>query len=460
MTAHPGHDGALKWSAAQEALAGDSALVAVTRGPEHRVVYSNGAYRRAHDKHAGADPSRLDDVLSTGRPAAHCVGPITFVCSPIRGPAGEDTCVLVVGVDESELIRSRSLPRTLHQPDELRVAARYRPGGDGSEAGGDWYDVIPIGAGRTALVIGDVMGRGAHAAEVMSEIRSALRAYARLDLPPQEVLSLLDALVSELQPVQIATCLYATFDPVDSSLTYSTAGHPPPLLRDPDGTVRVLPAQPGAALGVRNAPYPVQQVLLPAGAILVMYTDGLVERRGEAVEVGISALAEALRDADRPLEEFADGVLRRLGTERGEDDVALLLARSTPALSAGSPERSVRLQLDSGEEPARRARAYANGVLSAWQLPQALRDDIVIVVGELVVNAVLHSGVAQELRLRRTPHRVVLEVLDRSPRPPRPRPTDPEAESGRGLYMVAQLADRWGARPLEGGKSVWCEFLA
>lgn len=349
-----------------------------------------------------------------------------------------------------------------HQPDELQVAARYWPSAGETDAGGDWCDVIPVGAGRTALVIGDVMGHGDDAAEVMGQLRPALRAYARLDLPPAEVLGQLDAVVSELHPAQIATCLYAIFDPVESVVSYATAGHPAPLLRLPDGTVQRLTAQPGAPLGVVGGPYPVQQVPLPAGAILLLYTDGLVERRGEQTEVGIAALADAISGADRPLEEFADVVLQRLELDSlgGDDDVALLLARSAPATTAGSPERSMRLQLSSGEEPARRARAYANGVLSAWRLPQALREDIVVVVGELVANAVLHSGVAQEMRLRRTARRVVLEVLDRSPRAPQPRPADPQAESGRGLHLVAQLADRWGARPLDGGKSVWCEFRA
>lgn len=288
----------------------------------------------------------------------------------------------------------------------------------------------------------------------------ALRAYARLDLPPAEVLGLLDAVVSEMQPVQIATCCYATFDPVESVLSYATAGHPPPLLRHPDGTFRRLSAQPGAPLGVLDGPYPVQQIQLPAEAVLMLYTDGLVERRDQDIEIGITAMADALSGIDRPLEELADLALRQFTPDNVDDDVALLLARNVPPTAAGSAERSIRLELNSGEEPARRARAYVNGVLSAWQLPQSLRDDIVIVAGELVVNAVLHSGVAQELRLRRTRHRVVLEVLDRSPRTPKPRPADPEAESGRGLHLVAQLADRWGARPLEGGKSVWCEFLA
>jgi len=525
MKDNPGQDTTLSWSSMREALAQVPALVAVTQGPEHQLIYSNDAYQRAFsprevapsDQPADAQPrlldiglcAPLDDVFTSGRshsvravlrtpgaPGAdiaagdcHRVRHFAFGYAPLRDTGGQVTGILVVGTDESEQVRSaissdgteprqpaasRALQRSLltqplHQPDELQVAGRYLPSSE-TDAGGDWYDVIPIGAGRTALVIGDVMGRGIHAAALMGQLRSALRAYARLDLPPAEVLGLLDTFVSDLEPIQIATCVYAIFDPVESLLSYSTAGHPPPLLRHPDGTVARLTAQPGAPLGVLGGPYPLQQVTVPAGAILLLYTDGLVERRGEDIEAGITALADVVRDADRPLEELADVVLQRLGPgslgldgtgpDRGDDDVALLLVRSTLRATTDSAGRSLRLQLNSGDEPARRARAYANGVLSAWRLPRTLREDIVIVVGELVANAVLHSGVAQELRLRRTPHRVVLEVVDRSARVPRPRPSDPEAESGRGLHLVAQLADRWGVRPLDGGKSVWCEFLA
>ncbi len=360
-------------------------------------------------------------------------------------------------------LQNRLLAQPLHQPDELQVAVRYLPGVGEGEAGGDWYDVIAIGAGRTALVVGDVMGRGLSAAAVMGQLRAALRAYARLDLVPTEVLGLLDGVVSELHPAQIATCLYATFDPVESVLSYASAGHPPPLLRYADGTVERLPVAPGTALGMRDGPYTAQRVTVPAGATILFYTDGLVGRPSLDIDLKISALADAISGPDRPLEELADVVLSWVDPDNAgggaADDAALLLARSVPATTGGVPDRSMRLQLDSGDEPAKRARAFASGVLRAWQLPQALNDDIVVVVGELVANAVLHSGSAQELRLRRTPHRVVLEVLDRSPRTPRPRPVDPEAESGRGMHLVAKLADRWGARPLDGGKSVWCEFL-
>jgi len=456
----------VSWPPVRAALADAPALVAVMSGPEHQLSYTNDAYRRSFGRIADGAPdrTRLDAVYTSGLPYTHRIGHFTFVYTPLRDAGGDITGILVVGVDKSVqpplAAQPGLLPQPLHQPDELQVAARYLAGAPDTEAGGDWYDVIPLAAGRTALAIGDVMGRGVAASAVMGQLRSALRAYARLDLPPAEVLGLLDALVSELHPVQIATCLYATFDPVESVLSYATAGHLPPLLRHADGTVRRLPARPGAPLGALDGPYPAQHIQMPAEAILMLYTDGLIERRNQDIEAGITALADAISGADLPLEELADAALQQFTGENVDDDIALLLARSVPATIAGSPERSMRLQLSSGEEPARRARAYVNGVLSAWQVPQSLRDDIVIVVGELVVNAVLHSGVAQELRLRRTRHRVVLEVLDRSPRRLKPRPADPEAESGRGLYLVAQLADRWGARPLEGGKSVWCEFLA
>ena len=125
------------------------------------------------------------------------------------------------------------LPPMTFDPDQLEVATFYQPGVAGTQVGGDWYDVIEVGAGRTALVIGDVMGRGVHAAAVMGQLRAAVRAYARLDLPPADVLEYLDGVVRELGEVQIVTCVYAIFDPSDRSLIYANAGHLPPLLTVP-----------------------------------------------------------------------------------------------------------------------------------------------------------------------------------------------------------------------------------
>lgn len=271
------------------------ALVAVVYGPEHRLAYVNGAYATVFGPRPAGHTARealpeldelgllplMDQVLRSGKPRTVKSRKIpggdrsrdayyTFTCTPIEvaasGPAPdpEVACVaphkgvLVFGAEVTDQIESAErlrvsearqreaavtlqrslLPQELEQPDDLCVAATYQPGGTDAAVGGDWYDVITLGGGRTALVIGDVMGRGVRAAAVMGQLRTAVRAYARLDLPPHEVLQLLDGLAAEIDASQIATCVYAVHDPNEGRLVYASAGHLPILVRDPQGTVR------------------------------------------------------------------------------------------------------------------------------------------------------------------------------------------------------------------------------
>ena len=171
------------------------------------------------------------------------------------------------------------------------VATYYRAGVEGTQVGGDWFDVIELGAGRTALVLGDVMGRGVRATAVMGQLRSAIRAYARLDLPPVDILEHLDAVVRDLGEDHIVTCIYAVYDPGERRLTYANAGHLPPLLRIPGEPTRVLdgPTEPPLGTGLpatRGA-----EVMLPPGSVLTLYTDGLVEDRDHDLDDGIARLS-------------------------------------------------------------------------------------------------------------------------------------------------------------------------
>ncbi|MFD6750991.1 PP2C family protein-serine/threonine phosphatase, partial [Streptomyces anthocyanicus] len=266
------------------------ALVALVHGPEHRVAYVNDAYIAAFGARPAAAPARealpeleelgllplLDQVLrsaksrtvksrkvSTGRS-------YTFTCTPVEGsPEGHGGGVLIFATDvtdhaeaaerlraserdqrETAVTLQRSLlPQELEEPDDLRIAATYLPGGTEAAVGGDWYDVITLGGGRTALVIGDVMGRGIRAAAVMGQLRTAVRAYARLDLPPHEVLQLLDGLATEIDANQIATCVYAIHDPNEGRLVYASAGHLPILVRNEDGTTHRGDEPTGPPLG-------------------------------------------------------------------------------------------------------------------------------------------------------------------------------------------------------------------
>lgn len=244
-------------------------------------------------------------------------GSYTVTCLPVDSPHLDGGGVLVHAADvtdhaeaaerlraserrhrETAVTLQRSLlPQDLEQPDDLRIAATYQPGGTDAAVGGDWYDVITLGAGRTALVIGDVMGRGVRAAAVMGQLRTAVRAYARLDLPPHEVLQLLDGLAAEIDASQIATCVYAIHDPNEGKLVYASAGHLPILVRDEDGTVRRAEDPTGPPLGTGGWLHTSGSIALPPGSTAVLYTDGLVERRREDIDEGVAALARALSGA-------------------------------------------------------------------------------------------------------------------------------------------------------------------
>ncbi|MGZ4590389.1 MAG: SpoIIE family protein phosphatase [Actinomycetes bacterium] len=354
-----------------------------------------------------------------------------------------------------ELQRSL-LPGLSFEPDHLRVATYYRAGVEGTQVGGDWYDVIELGAGRTALVMGDVMGRGVRAAAVMGQLRAAIRAYARLDLPAADVLEFLDGVVRDLGDDQIVTCIYAVYDPGDRTLSFANAGHLPPLLRLPGKAVQRLTRGAGPPLGAGPLTLPEHRVELPPGALLALYTDGLVERRDSDLDTGIDALAAELGEATRAIHDGTpDTLVNVLLPDGPDDDVAVLLAQ---VHDDGRPARSASQLIPSEEEAVQHARRFVSARLAEWGTPLGLVDGIVLLVSELVTNAVIHGRPPIELRLRCTDEHVVLEVRDHATYLPRRLRPTPEDEHGRGLQLVALLADRWGTRPVPDGKAVWCVF--
>jgi serine phosphatase RsbU (regulator of sigma subunit)/anti-sigma regulatory factor (Ser/Thr protein kinase) len=348
------------------------------------------------------------------------------------------------------------LPGLTFDPDRLRVATFYRAGVEGTQVGGDWYDVIELGAGRTGLVMGDVMGRGVRAAAVMGQLRAAVRAYARLDLPPADILEFLDGAVRELGEDQIVTCVYAVYDPGERSLTYANAGHLPPLLRAPgERTVRLTTAA-GPPLGAGPLTITEHRVQLEPGAVLVLYTDGLVEHRDSDLDVGIDALAAALPAPETVVDgALPDALVAALLPAGQDDDVAVLVAQ---VHDDDPTERSVAHHVLAEDHAVQDARRLVRDALDEWGCADQRSNDIVLLASELVTNAVIHGRPPIELRLRASSRHVVLEVHDRaSLLPRRLRPTT-EDEHGRGIQLVAMLADRWGTRPVPGGKAVWCVF--
>ncbi|MEV4441994.1 ATP-binding SpoIIE family protein phosphatase [Streptomyces sp. NPDC049577] len=436
----------------------------------------------------------------TARPAEPDARPrsgyYTFTCSPIdvgtapaTGPAarggladGDDRRgVLVFAADVTDQVEAAErlraserrqreaavtlqrslLPQELEQPDDLRVAATYQPGGRDTAVGGDWYDVITLGAGRTALVIGDVMGRGVRAAAVMGQLRTAVRAYARLDLPPHEVLQLLDGLAAEIDATQIATCVYAVHDPNEGRLVYASAGHLPILVRDPDGTVRRAAEPTGPPLGTGGWLHASGSMPLGPGASAVLYTDGLVERRDADIDEGVDALERAFAGATGSPQVMCDRLIRALGITDGHDDDVALLVLQHPARTGHDAElfHNAALELLGGVEAAPRARAFASGVLASWRFPTDLRDLGVLATSELVANSLQHGTPPMRLRLRRTDRRLIIEVTDGDDHLPRRRRAEPVDEAGRGISIIATIASSWGSRRTPGGgKAVWCEF--
>jgi PAS domain S-box-containing protein len=378
--------------------------------------------------------------------------------------------------------RALILQRSLLPPGDpvasgLDIACRYLPGNSSadrpSEVGGDWFDVIELPGHRTALVVGDVMGRGLRAAVAMGELRSAVRTLALLDLEPAEVLSALDEIArglgapggvqqatraarrpreADLSEVYLATCVYAVYDSVTRRCTFANAGHLPPVLVEPGEAALMLDVPPGMPLGVGGEPFEEVEVELPEGALLALYTDGLVESRDHPLDEGLQAFVGALTDPSAPLEDVCDHVLNTLDTHHGEDDIALLMARvqGLPADSVGD------WTLPREPRSVGKAREYARGQLLSWDM-EPLVDTTELLVSELVTNALRYGE--GEIRLRLLLDRtLVCEVWDSGlvqPRRRRARDTD---EGGRGLQLVGLLSAAWGSRRTPRGKTVWFEL--
>jgi PAS domain S-box-containing protein len=223
------------------------------------------------------------------------------------------------------------LPRHVPQVTGLQIAHRYQPASRTAEVGGDWFDVIPLNTGQAALVVGDVTGHSIHAAAVMGQLRTATATLARLGCLPEEIMGQLSDVVAGHGEETGATCLYAQYDPASRCCRLTSAGHPPPALRHPDGTTEFLDIPGGMMLGVCPSlgRYPATDVDLPPGSVLVLYTDGLIEHPGQDISTGMAHLARTLAASPaRSLDDLCDSVLATLGA-CARDDIALLLARTT-----------------------------------------------------------------------------------------------------------------------------------
>ncbi|MFJ1969703.1 SpoIIE family protein phosphatase [Streptomyces sp. NPDC087903] len=351
------------------------------------------------------------------------------------------------------------LPRGLPGQAAVEVAHRYLPSGSLAGIGGDWFDVIPLSGSRVALVVGDVVGHGIPSSATMGRLCTAVRTLADVDLPPDELLTHLDDLVTHLAAYENgedvaelgATCLYAVYDPVTRRLTLAAAGHPAPALVLPDGTARLVTMTPGPPLGVGGLPFEATELELPEGAVVALYTDGLIEDRDRDVDRATDELCRSLTAPAESLDALCDTVLKAVLPEEPSDDVALLLAR-TRVLGADRVAT-----WDVAPDPADVAptRQAATEQLTAWGLDEAAFVTE-LVVSELVTNAIRYGEPPIQLRLIRD-RTLICEVSDGSSTSPHLRRAHAFDEGGRGLLLVAQLTQRWGSRQTGRGKTIWAE---
>ncbi|MFF9851489.1 SpoIIE family protein phosphatase [Streptomyces litmocidini] len=355
------------------------------------------------------------------------------------------------------------LPRSIPEQSAVEAASRYLPADSHLGAGGDWFDVIPLSGARVGLVVGDVAGHGVGAAAAMGRLRAMLRTLAELDLAPDELLARLNDQVgkealdqggdsSDGSGITGATCVYGVYDPASRRSTWALAGHLPPAVVEPHGgTVSFLRLPPGAPLGVGRLPFESAEVELTEGSLVVLFTDGLVEARGQGIEAGVDRLAAVLGEQrESSPDRLCTRIVRELSSDR-QDDAALLVVR-TRVLGA---REVATWELPPDPALVARARSMAAEQLARWGL-----DELVftteLVVSELVTNAIRYASGPIGLRLIRD-RSLICEVSDSQHTSPHARYAGSDEEGGRGLFMIAQLTEHWGTRYMPTGKTIWAE---
>ncbi|MEU8685860.1 SpoIIE family protein phosphatase [Streptomyces sp. NPDC048611] len=402
-------------------------------------------YRSADPAPFGDDDRSLAQELATR--AAICI-------DNARRYTREHTMVLA--------LQRSLLPHSFPEQNAVEVAYRYMPAESG--VGGDWFDVIPLSGTRIALIVGDVVGHGMHAAATMGRLRIAARNFAELDLGPDEVLSHLDRLVGRLDldedtaedradsPGIIgATCLYAVYDPTSQQCVMARAGHPPPALVRPDGTVSFPDLPAGPPLGLGGLPFETAAFHLPEGSQLVLYTDGLLQDRERDFDTALDELRQAVAHPDRSPEDTCEAVVRSVVPQRPTDDIALLVAR-THALD---PRRIATWDLPADPARVSGIRTAVTGRLAAWGLDEAVFATELL-LSELVTNAIRYGAEPIQVRLLHD-RTLICEVSDAGSTAPHLRHAATTDEGGRGLFLVAQLAQAWGTRYTADGKVIWAE---
>ncbi|MFI6074702.1 SpoIIE family protein phosphatase [Actinoplanes sp. NPDC051343] len=364
----------------------------------------------------------------------------------------------------AQLLQRSMLPEHLPELDTFRLAARYDVGVDGNAAGGDFYDAFELSDGRLAMVLGDVAGHDVRAAAVMGQVRAALRALALTDPAPPSVLAGLDRLVGSLGAESrneeiFVTVVYGVLDISDGTITLASAGHPPPVLRragvaGEPATAELVKVPPGAPLGLGGR-WQTGQVRLEPGDTILMFSDGVVERRGRSLNEGLDALVAVTAAAGGG----DPRVLCSLATSAVEgptdDDVAVLAVERAIALS-----RSATMLVPAEPTGPSRVRQWMTTRLREWSVPEPVIGAAILCTSELTTNALLHAGTPAQVRVDLNAERLLVSVADTGTRGTVIRAhADTMSSRGRGLGLIEDLSDSWGTDPTVRGTTVWFEML-
>src|SRR4051812_14007503 len=350
----------------------------------------------------------------------------------------------------AETLQRALLPERLPHIPGVALAARYLPGGPGAEVGGDWYDVVPYPDGRVGLVMGDVVGKGIAAAALMGQLRNGLRVYSLEHDSPDEILDRMNVLLSQAGAFQMSTAVVLTFDPGSDRLCFSAAGHPPPLILEADGSARFIESEPSVPLGILPyGRYHVSEAALPPGATLLLYTDGLVERRDTSLTAGLNHLRAAANGAPPDPDELCEHILAMLLPNGPPgDDVALLALRNE---SIAGPR--VHLELGSDPDELVVVRRTIERWLESWYVDERDAYRVTLATNEACMNAIEHGfGPGPdgfEVRGEFEEDAVNIVVRDhgiwREPR---------DLGDGRGIEMMRSLMDEVEVTPASDGTTV------
>ncbi|GIJ77613.1 Serine phosphatase RsbU, regulator of sigma subunit [Micromonospora phaseoli] len=363
----------------------------------------------------------------------------------------------------AQLLQRSMLPENLPGLPRLRIAARYDPGVDGNAAGGDFYDAFVLPTGDLGVVLGDVAGHDVQAAARMGQVRAALRALALNDARPDQVLTGLDRLVSSLGAEAgthelFVTVAFGVIDVDREQLTLASAGHPAPLIRrcSPDGApgASFVDVPSGAPLGVGYRPG-TRTVQFSPGDTLLLFSDGVVERRWQGLSHGLARLAESVAMAPSGDPRSLCAVASAAVPGATEDDVAVLAVEY-----ALRPSRSARMEVPAEPTAPSRVRHWMTAQLTEWQVAESVIGSAVLCTSELTTNALLHAGTAARVEVDLSPERLLVSVADSGSRGTVTRArTETLSSRGRGLGLIEELSDAWGTDPTVRGSTVWFEIL-